>query len=429
MTTLSHYYETVYRPWKHHGARYDTMKLHRTAIGSLEKFVKAAIKPTKIDQTLLDDWRAWLMRRGYEPESADCYVSLVRRVCRHAEPKKWPAIGTNAVWYSDKPGTLLHYLRCTYATERAIGESTITQLGYALIQFGRFLGRAPTADDLTSENLNRFLAEYEKCNRPETVRGKRRMILTIWRAMFEAELVKDPPRRIRAVKPQQRIVTAWTHQEVERLYAQAGRSRRRFARNDVMKRDYFQLLISVAYETGLRFGDCLTVDLTKIPPDGVFQWVQSKTGNLLTCELSQQAMTLVGRVRHSMRRLGEPVGRRQIARQFMRLVREAGLVGSFKYLRRAGATAVETEQAGAATRFLGHKTSGLAMQCYVDQSQLMQQRPKPPAIGGSAGELAEVLPSPDLDVEELAFILAYLRQRKSAKAAGAIFLPGKDGAQ
>jgi len=387
MTTLSQYYESVYRPWKHDKAKPATISQHRWIITSLSNFAEHDVTIEEITPQFLRAWSIWAQANGFTIPSCELYCTLTRSIVRDADPSSWPLPGNReALWKDASEGTLLAFVRNVYALERVIEHTTVLQYEYCIYAFGEFLLRAPVADDLTSENLNRFLISYAKDHKPETVRGKRRGLLTIWRAMYEAELIDNFPRRVRKLKPQHRVIVAWTPADVELLFKTAGELKGICLRFLLPKRIYWQLLIILAYETGMRLGDCRGLELRQIPTDGIFTKIQHKTGHVITCELSPLAMSLV----QQAVALGVPslvgiIDKRQVLREFQRLRDRASLQGTFRFIRRAGATAVEKLQPGAATKFLGHKTPGLAMQHYVDQSQLMQQRPKPPAIGGKGG--------------------------------------------
>lgn len=388
--TLSQYYESVYRPWRHAKAAPDTIHQHRWIITSMSKFAKHDLLLEEITPQFLRAWSIWAQANGFNLRSCELYCTLTRSIVRHADPSSWPLPGNReAAWKDSSEGTLLSFVRNVYALERVVEPRTIKQLEYCVFALGEFLGKAPTIADLTSDNLNRYLMAYAQGHKPETVKSKRRGLLTIWRALYEAELIEQYPRRIRKSKPIARIIIAWTPADVEKVFQQAGKLKSKFRKSGVPKRLYWQLLILLAYETGMRRGDCLDVELDEIPPNGIFQRVQNKTANLITCELSPQAMALVGEVlKYRVKKLDGLCELRAITKEFSSLVHRAKLRGTFKYIRRAGATAVEKAQPGAAQQFLGHKTPGLAMQFYIDQSQLMTQRPKPPAIGGKGGDHA-----------------------------------------
>jgi integrase len=123
----------------------------------------------------------------------------------------------------------------------------------------------------------------------------------------------------------------------------------------------------VAYETGLRRGDLLSLDAHQIAPDGTVRALQHKTSYGHACRLS---VATADRVR-ARGNLKPPVGIRRIYR-LLEQVREKANVssGAMQQMRRTGATQVEMRQPGAAQRFLGHQTPGLAYRYYVDWTQL-----------------------------------------------------------
>ena len=134
-------------------------------------------------------------------------------------------------------------------------------------------------------------------------------------------------------------------------------------------------LILVGYETGLRLGDLLR--LPTVDRNGRFSIVQSKTGDVITCQLSAEAVDAV--------RLGGEVfswPRRRIQERFTALLVRCGLSGSIKRLRATGATWCEVTEPGSAAAYLGHKTPGLALKHYIDPRHLSRTKPLPPPLYG-----------------------------------------------
>jgi integrase len=78
---------------------------------------------------------------------------------------------------------------------------------------------------------------------------------------------------------------------------------------------------------------------------------------------------------------GDIVKRRQVLALFGRIRDMAGLKGGTRTIRKSGATAVESQQAGAAAKFLGHKSPAMAIRHYVDpRLAKLQEGCQPPPL-------------------------------------------------
>jgi hypothetical protein len=141
--------------------------------------------------------------------------------------------------------------------------------------------------------------------------------------------------------------------------------------------------ILVAYYSGLRGCDLLTLPLDVLLAGRPFVVRQAKTDWPVTVILPADAIEAVRATVPPMRPLFLPVKRATIYDIARRLLKEAGLKGSPKWLRRTGATAVEAAQPGGSMAFLGHKTPGLSLRHYVDQRIAGAKRPAPPLLIGS----------------------------------------------
>lgn len=261
---------------------------------------------------------------------------------------------------------MLSKLLDDYRMERGIRDVTLARMRRSVTVYSEFIGHDATTADLAREPVNRWIAWMLERYSPKTTREFRGDLLSVWRFASDRDLCPYPA-RIRVVHLPRPIPVAWTLDEVRRLVA---------ACVGVRHGEYLALLWMVAYETGLRRGDLLKLNARDIAEDGTIRTVQHKTDVGHACRLSHATAERV----RSRGGLKPPVGVRRIYR-LMERVREKAHVssGALQQMRRTGATQVEMIQPGAAQRYLGHKTPGLAYRYYVDWSQI--NRPvEPPKI-------------------------------------------------
>ncbi len=176
---------------------------------------------------------------------------------------------------------------------------------------------------------------------------------------------------------------AWTLEQMNRVLAVSLQLRGWVPHSRLSRRLWWSSLVSAAYDTGLRQGDLMSWKWSDISPDGFVMLVQSKTGEPikrqirpLTCDLLRHfhreepaRLTIWPRTFH----------RRWLSRDFKRVLRRAGVPGSFKTIRRTSATWVEVKQPGCATRHLGHLSPGMA-RYYIDRRYVGDEPTLPPSV-------------------------------------------------
>ncbi|HWA98098.1 MAG TPA: hypothetical protein VG713_06375 [Pirellulales bacterium] len=278
--------------------------------------------------------------------------------------------------------TLDEHLRA-YLVDRDLEPKSVEEIQRAIRRLSHWLGRPATLGDLNDQLINRWLASLAAGEVTRwTQKGLRSRILCLWRHAFTYELVPKPPMRVRTVKLERRIPEAWTLQQLMKLIGVARRQRGTFRFTNVSRAAFWEAFIRTGYDTGLRLGDLLSLRRDQIGPDGVFTVVQRKTGDGIVCALWPETLAAIDATHAKGRALifGDVIRRDFFQQSFRRLVQEAGLKGSPKWLRRTGATAIEKEHPGASTAFLGHRTTDLAMKHYIDKVQLQRNKPRPPRL-------------------------------------------------
>lgn len=279
---------------------------------------------------------------------------------------------------------LLSSLAADYARQRDLRLASRQQHVYTLHNFERFLGRSATLADLCDDTVNRWI-DWLRTQplEPESIKSRRRNLLTLWRAAAEAGAV-PPPGRISKVKVPPKMPRAWSQSELSLLLATAAGKHKRMSQHRAAHWcAFWRALILVGYYSGLRLDDLVNLRFDQIDAAGSLVVAQRKTGDPISCLLPADALAALAAIRLPKRRriFGDLCCRQWLQLAFCRLLRDAGLPGSIKWFRSTGATWCEVAQPGSAKSFLGHRTYGLAYKHYVDPRYLDQQKPLPPPPG------------------------------------------------
>lgn len=226
-------------------------------------------------------------------------------------------------------------------------------------------------DELDELEVSAWLRDYAAAGAaPSTVRGKRVMLTTLWRAAADEGYCDPPLRRIRSQKVFLGPATCWAESEVVAIL-RACQGLKRMHRCGLPRSVWWELAVRVAWDSGLRWGDQVRLRVDQIPPSGLFAVVQHKTKRVQVCRFDEPTLELFHRsLKACPRDLVCPwmSSRESFNDQARTLVRKAGVRrGTWKWLRRASGTDVEVQQFGAAPRQLGHAPgSRIAYTNYVD---------------------------------------------------------------
>jgi integrase len=279
----------------------------------------------------------------------------------------------------------MHEMVERYALTRDITYGSAEQLDFAVRSFGKFLKRQPTSEDFQDDTINRFILWLiSEGFAHETVRSRRRALLTLWRADADDGLV-PPPRKVRRLRPKCVLPRAWTPEQLDAILAQCDKLRGRFRTNRAVERRAFaRAYVLTAYESGLRRSDLLRIRRRQIQASGLIVIVQSKTGQVHLSRIRPETIAAIDAMGTAGREtvFGGMVSNRRLCRMFTAIFRAAGMPeGSMKWLRRSGATHVEMKNPGAGWRFLGHTSDRIAKVSYIDPTQVGAKPFIPPRIG------------------------------------------------
>lgn len=271
-----------------------------------------------------------------------------------------------------------------YALEHDIRPNSAKQHAYSIASLEKYLGRVATLDDLSDDCLNLWLTWLAKQGlAPESIRSRRRCVLTLWRAAYADRHVDTLPGRVRRVKPSNTVPVCWSQDELHRLLKVAATKTKAMQRHRAVRWcDFWLALMYLAYHSGLRMSDLLSLRCDQIAADGTLFLFQRKTGHAIQCRLPPEAMKAIRAISRPprVRLIGDLLCRQSLQKELRFLTREAGVSGSMKWFRRTGATWCEAHAPGSAMAFLGHRTPGLAYKHYVDPRFVQKERPMPPPL-------------------------------------------------
>lgn len=272
-----------------------------------------------------------------------------------------------------------------YLSERDCSKGHRDGLRLVVKWFGLFLGHPATLADLTDENVNRWLtAMIDKGLSRRTVRGRRVMLLGLWRAAFAAGQTEIRDLRVKKINVPRTLPQAWDERQVSALLAACAKIAGAFKRSGISRAATLRAAIMVFWYAGLRLGDLMRLEWENIGSDGTLVIVQHKTGWPVIAKLPPEAMSALDVLRGDGRRyvFRQIVSRKRLTHYFAAAVRAAELKGGTKTIRKSGATAIEKAHPGSAMGYLGHLTPGLAFKHYIDARHLAADKPTPPRLTG-----------------------------------------------
>jgi len=233
--------------------------------------------------------------------------------------------------------------------------------------------------DLTPTAISGYLAQALRRLSPATVLNHRRMLTTLYRRAVSDGLASESTVKISRVKCPPKIIRAWTLGELRLLLDAAYQMTGGTVKNPCEYRVIMPAYILVGYSSGLRRGDMLAIRWDELRGNRL-QVVMRKTHQPHVCVLDDPAVESLKRLpRYDRLIFGSIFSLDRLQRTMRRLITEAGLEGTGKFLRRSSATYAELSGMSA-TFQLGHLTPGLAFRHYVDQVILSELRKPVPSI-------------------------------------------------
>lgn len=261
-----------------------------------------------------------------------------------------------------------------YTLDCAIGasDSYREQLLVAVRLYCRFLGQNAKLADCTDDNVNHFCQWLlDNGRRHATAIGRRNSILTLWRYAYALGATNTFPARIRRIRSPHRVVRAWSIDEVRVLLFVAMNDDRQFTDGQPCGL-WFGSLISSAWDSALRLGDLLLLNVANITAS---QQVirMNKTGDEVVIKLSIFSVKLIQQLTELTQakdKIWPLWGRREaFYRRFASLVERAGITkGTFRWIRRGRLSAIAASGADASLA-AGHRSQLVTVRHYLDRSK------------------------------------------------------------
>lgn len=241
---------------------------------------------------------------------------------------------------------------------------------------------AKNCQHLSAKRINQYLDSRLHLVSSTTVKNERAMLLILWRWAYERGLVPTHPRGVAKVRADRTPVQAWTLEQCCTAVKGAAMHSGKKTRNGADRGEFLRCWLLLGYETGARWADIWKFR-DKHFDGNQLRYSQNKTGNPINQILSDQC---VDSVRRMLARspdgtvVGWVCGKRRAMRVMKAHLKDCGLRGTSKWLRRSSATHIEMSQPGRARLFLGHKSPGMAERHYIDWAQVRKDIPRPPGL-------------------------------------------------
>lgn len=277
------------------------------------------------------------------------------------------------------PLTTIEFFRSHYCRDRPLAPGTQYQYLRSLRLLDEWYGEPLKLPHLAESLVSEWIVWLEgRGLAPVTVADHRRNVLIVWRQAARDGHCQRPE-EVRRVRVPQPVPVAWTLEEVRRLIGAAERMPG-YLGNGLPSSRYLVCLLRTAYESGLRRGDLFRLSVTDVAPDGSVRTLQGKTRLGHVARLQPPTVRLLGWLAGRLKGDGDPHWQTPLRwphatrwlYTLLERVRTRACVsdGALQQIRRTGATQIEKCHPGAAMRYLGHLTPGLAYRHYVDRQQL-----------------------------------------------------------
>ena len=265
-----------------------------------------------------------------------------------------------------------------YALTHQVEDVTIDQYRAAIRVVENWASETMTTATISDRLLNGALSAMEQAGRSSAyVRSTKSAVMAVWRDAAEFGLC-EPPKKIRRVRCQVRRTEVWSPDEVGRLMVAAKSLSGRFRTQPLLRAEYFESLIRIAWDSGLRRKDLHRLTRLDIKQD--FVWTQNKTRKPVRVRLRQATLDLVEHWGRNNRDALWPMWGTDNAFRatWSKLVRVAGIPhGPFKKIRKSAGTAAEMASPGAGHYLLGN-TRAVFETSYLDPMRI--ETPQPPEL-------------------------------------------------
>ena len=223
-----------------------------------------------------------------------------------------------------------------YLLARDVCDDYAMTLRARMRAFENFAG--PTeVSSLGYELVNAWLASIQATGCAAwTAKGYRAAILAVWNAAADERLCEHPnPRLVRKIKIQQVIVEGWTKDEAQQIIRYITTMPGKLS-NGVPVASYWNCAVRVGWDSGARRGDVMRLTRDQINNDGLWVYVTGKGGKLKADRLRGSTLAAIGGMFPPERGLvfEWPHCHEYWSTCFRKIVKAAGLRGTYKWLRR-----------------------------------------------------------------------------------------------
>ncbi len=282
-------------------------------------------------------------------------------------------------------------LACAYITERnshrPLGRDLAFKSCEHLIDcarvYSRHLGRAATDHDLRAIPINRMLASLlEAGASPYTCKNRRTGLLILWRHAHRIGIAPEC-NGVRPVDCPPLAIDGYDVARMERLLAHVAKLKGIQRRTGVPRSLWWDSFLRADWESGLRSGDMLRVELSHFDPDGWLWCIESKTrkGGWLRLSTDAVASVTASIAANPNRKFIWPgYTRRNICRAFRELADGAGVGGTSRFIRRGGSSECDRLHPGQGWRFLRHSSPTVWEKHYRVDKIVGQDSPGPPPL-------------------------------------------------
>lgn len=186
--------------------------------------------------------------------------------------------------------------------------------------------------EFTPDLVNRMLLDKQRFGLSSSYRKSLRSGL---RALLAHHGNGSLTGKLRPVRVEPLVIETWSGAEVQRLIDACGYIK------DETRRRRWQTIIAAGYFTGLSNCDLWALEWSHIDAKGIVRTKRSKTGRPVVARIPLEWLIELRLLGGKGKVWGRATSKEAFRRQMKRIVRRAGLRGTFKKLRKSCGTAIE----------------------------------------------------------------------------------------
>lgn len=246
-----------------------------------------------------------------------------------------------------------------YITVHDLAETTCDHYHATAAYFRSWHRREITEDEFTPELVSAFLLAKQRDGCSSHYRQSlRRVLVTFLRYCGKTGKVRNV--RLEPLEP-----VAWTPEEVQRLIAAVDGCMRH--------RHFWRVVIQVGYYTGLNARDIFRLDRSAIDGAGILRTKRGKTSAKVMAQIPPDLLSMLpsrGKI------CPWKYSATNFQTVFSRIVKRAGLTGSFKTLRKSAGTQAEKLHPGCGHILLANSRAVFEKH-YMNREQTIPIQPTP----------------------------------------------------